>query len=177
MKTPLLLLLTVLSLSACATRAPDFTIDGLERIDSRAFQHIYVLPDADPYSYEYFRLEPCDVEFRANWLRDQNRTRLSLNDRVHEEDMERIRQQLSVTCLRTFYEVLQQDPPYTLVGDENPGQPVLLIEPRIINLDVTAPATTTLPPIPSSMPSPMRRRRARLRRISRSASSSRPRSQ
>lgn len=143
MRAPLLMLLTALSLSACATRAPDFTIDGLERVDSRAFQHIYVLPGADPYSYEHFRLEPCDVEFRANWLRDQNRSRLSLNDRVQQEDMERIRRQLSATCLRTFHEVLQQDPPYTLVSDQDTVEPVLVIEPRIINLDVTAPATTS----------------------------------
>jgi hypothetical protein len=79
------------------------------------------------------------VAFRKNWLRDQNRGSLDLGSRVTQQDVDRIRDTLSEECGSMFRDALLKEPAYTLTEEFETGEQVLVLRPRIVNLDVTAP--------------------------------------
>ena len=111
------------------------TWDGLVRIeDSRAYS-AFIDPDAD---FSVFRrvavLEP-EVAFRANWLRDTNRSRAR---NVRASDVERIKADVADLLKDVFIERLEAAGyPIVNVADED----VLVLRPSIIDLDVVAPDT------------------------------------
>ena len=133
--------LFVLLAAACATATgPEVTYDGLELVPDAQFGgQVYRLPGADLGVYDAIGLVDCDVAFRKNWLRDQNRHSIDLGSRVTQEDVDRIRDTLREECGKTFRGALLEAPAYTLVEEFSAGEQVLILRPRIINLDVTAP--------------------------------------
>lgn len=133
---------TTLLIGACTTTsAPEQTYDGLVRVPEARLGDVYRLPGAELDGYQAFGLEPCEVAFRKNWLRDQNSSRVDLTQRVTQEDVDRIRGFLAEQCYETFREALLESPAYNLVDEFNTGQEVLVIRPQIIDLDVNAPDT------------------------------------
>lgn len=139
-----LVLLTLL-VAACSNIQdhPTETYDGLVLLPETGFSQVYERPGADLSGYEAFGLEPCQVAFRKNWLRSQNTNRMDLGSRVTQKDVDNIKDQLSELCFRKFAEVLQQPPPYQLVANFDGGEPVLILRPAIINLDINAPDKKT----------------------------------
>jgi len=133
--------LAVLVFGACATTpAPEVTYDGLELMPDAAFgDKVYLLPGADLGSYDAVGLADCNVAFRKNWLRDQNRGSLNLGSRVTQEDVDRIRDTLKEECDSMFREALLKEPAYKLTEEFETGEQVLVLRPSIVNLDVTAP--------------------------------------
>ena len=133
--------LAVLVLGACAsTSAPEVTYDGLELVPDAAFgDKVYLLPGADLSGYDAVGLADCNVAFRKNWLRDQNRGSLNLGSRVTQEDVDRIRDTLKEECDSMFREALLKEPAYKLTEEFETGEQVLVLRPSIVNLDVTAP--------------------------------------
>jgi hypothetical protein len=125
---------------------PEVTFDGLVLLPDAEFQRVYRLPDADLSGYSELGLAPCSVAFRKDWLRDQNRSRLDLGNRVRQEDVDRIKDALAEDCDRYFREALLEAPPYTLTDGFEDGQAVLVVRPSIIDLDVTAPDLRTSSP-------------------------------
>ncbi|MDH4039191.1 MAG: DUF3313 domain-containing protein [Gammaproteobacteria bacterium] len=138
-----LLLAGTLLLGACSTltSTPDETYDGLVLVPESRFGAVYRRPDADLTGYKSYGLVHCDVAFKKNWQRDQNNTRLDLSSRVTQKDVDNIRDKLGEQCDKYFREALEQAPPYKLVEHFSDGQPVLVLRPAIINLDIAAPDT------------------------------------
>jgi hypothetical protein len=127
-------------LSSCATMSPPTeTFDGLVLVPNTRFAQVYMRPGADLSSFAAFGLTPCQVAFRKNWQRDHNQSTLNLSSRVTQEDITRIKDRLGAECDRTFRAALEQAPPYTLVEQFSNGEPVLVLRPAIINLDIAAP--------------------------------------
>ncbi len=129
-------------LGGCAASTPDkVTHDGLQLQPDTQFREVYVKPGASLAGFDAYGLAPCEVAFRNNWLRDQNRDRINLSNRVTQEDVDGIKDSLGELCDEAFREVLLQAPPYNLVNDFDNGERVLVLKPSIINLDVAAPDT------------------------------------
>jgi hypothetical protein len=139
-----LALLTLL-VAACSniSDAPTETYDGLVLVPDTRFAQVYQRPGADLSGYEAYGLAPCQVAFRKNWLRSQNSNRMDLGSRVTQKDVDNIKDQLSELCFKQFKETLQQAPPYQLVASFDQGEPVLILRPAIINLDINAPDKKT----------------------------------
>jgi Protein of unknown function (DUF3313) len=127
-------------LSSCAsTSPPTQTHDGLVLVPNTRFAQVFMRPGADLSSFTAFGLTPCEVAFRKNWQRDQNQSTINLNSRVTQEDVTRIKDRLGEECDNTFRAALEQAPAYNLLDDVSKGEPVLVLHPSIINLDIAAP--------------------------------------
>lgn len=115
---------------------PDQTDDGLDRIKSKSADAVYWKEGASLSGYNRIRLDDAEVSFKKNWLRDQNRDRRSLNSRVTSEDMDDIREALAKLFREVFTAELEKGG-YEVVNVS--GADVLLLQPSIVDLDVTAP--------------------------------------
>lgn len=138
--------LLVSCLTACTSIKPDLpavTHDGLQLVENTEFDAVYIDPNARFDEYQKYGLLPCQVAFKKNWERDQNRNRMDLSNRVTQADVDRIKQALSEQCDKYFKEALLEDPAYDLVEEFNEGESVLILRPNIINLDVSAPDLRT----------------------------------
>ncbi|MGB1142615.1 MAG: hypothetical protein ACPG1A_17075, partial [Halioglobus sp.] len=132
--------LAVPLLAACAgSTAPEVSHDGLVRDTSVKHADVYRKPGASLADFNEYGLQPCRVSFRKNWLRDQNRASMNLSNRVTQQDVDRIKDTLSAECDRHFRGALEEPPPFTLVDNFDDGEPVLVLQPAIIDLDVAAP--------------------------------------
>ena len=139
--TILFLCLMLLNGPAGAGKPPETTFDGLVLQPDTKFAEVYVRPGASLKGYSEYGLVPCQVAFRKNWLRDQNRSRIDLSSRVTQKDVDRIKDALGEQCDKYFREALQEDPAYTLVDSFDEGEAVLVLRPNIVNLDISAPDT------------------------------------
>lgn len=115
---------------------PDQTDDGLERIESKKADAVYWKEGADLGAYDRVRIGDIDVSFREGWLREQNIDRRSVTARVTTEDMEQIREALAQLFREVFTEELEEGG-YQVIDESGPD--VLLLQPSIVDLDVTAP--------------------------------------
>jgi len=131
-----------LILAGCASSQPDATTyDGLVLDDSITHADVYKKPGATLAGYTAYGLVPCQVAFKKNWLRNQNRDRIDLSSRVTQKDVDRIKDTLSSECDARFRAALEQPPAYPLVEEFSDGEAVLILKPSIINLDINAPDT------------------------------------
>jgi hypothetical protein len=134
-------MLLAAGLLACAStqaaKYPDTTAEGLTRIKSKKVDALYVKEGASLEGYKRFNLLPCEVSFRKDWQRDQNRERFSdPSSRVTDDDMTRIRTSLSQLFSEQFAEALVKAG-YQLTNDRD--EDVLVLDPSIVDLDVNAP--------------------------------------
>ena len=118
---------------------PEMTHDGLVLVADRSVAAAYVDPDADFGAYNKIMLLDCYVAFRKNWRRDQRRTGSMIT--VTKGDMDRIKTGVAELFDEVFTEELSKDGGYEIVAAA--GEDVLLVRPAIIDLDVTAPDTST----------------------------------
>ncbi|MCB1679613.1 MAG: DUF3313 family protein [Halioglobus sp.] len=109
------------------------------RISSKKVDQVYQRPGARFDGYAQYGLAPCEVAFRRNWMRDQNSDRMDLNNRVTQEDVDRIKDRLSADCDKYFRQALLASPAYPLTDQFDRGENVLVLRPAIINLDINAP--------------------------------------
>lgn len=132
-----------LGLTACASqdssREPAMTYDGLQRMEAHDFAEVYLRPGADFTHYRHVSLAECQVTFRKNWLRDQQRDSRTVTARVSQEDADRIRQRIASACDTHFREALERAPAVDLVAAAPSGEDVLVLRPFIVNLDIHAP--------------------------------------
>jgi hypothetical protein len=122
--------------AARSDELPDVTHDGLERIETKNVAVAWVKPDADFSVYRRLAIVECEVAFRRNWQRDQNRGR-SPSRYVSDADVEEIREGMAALFLQVFSEELAQRGGYEFTTEAAPD--VLLLRPAIIDLDVAAP--------------------------------------
>lgn len=130
----------LLLLAACAgTPPPHESSDGLILQSETKFAQVYARPGADLTHYSKFGLVDCQVNFKKNWMRDQNSNRVSLSNRVTRDDVDRIKESLSKACDTQFKQALEKAPAYTVVESFDHGDAVMVLRPNIVNLDVSSP--------------------------------------
>lgn len=131
---------SILLLVACAgTPPPQESSDGLMLQSETKFGQVYVRPGADLSHYSTYGLVDCQVEFKKNWMRNQNSNRISLSNRVTNDDVNRITENLSKSCDEHFRQSLEAEPAYKLVDSFDHGDAIMVLRPNIVNLDVNSP--------------------------------------
>jgi hypothetical protein len=109
--------------------------DNLVRVEEAKVAAAYIDPDADFSEFKRVAIIEPMVSFRANWQRDQNRSR---SHNVSSRDMQRIKSDVATMFERVFTERLEAA---GLDVVEVAGDDVLLLRPAIVDLDITAPDT------------------------------------
>jgi hypothetical protein len=108
--------------------------DGLVRVPHQRLDHVYIRPGVDLSEYRRIKLSPVEVAFDKQWEREQQRG----THRLGKEDFERIRTTLAQEFRRIFVDELNQHG-YQVVEED--ADDVLLVNPMIVNLRITAPDT------------------------------------
>ena len=119
---------------------PQETHDGLTLVADRLVAAAYVDRKADFSVYDKIMLLDCYVAFKKDWEKDQARSSAS-HIRISSSDMEKIKADVAKLFREVFTEKLDGNDAYKIV--EAAGDDVLLVRPAIIDLDITAPDTTT----------------------------------
>lgn len=133
-------LLLVLAMPLQAQEAPAPTAanwDGLVEVNVPRLEIAFLLPGADFRPYSKVMLDPPETAFRANWMRDMNRTR-STGRRVTEADAARILADVGSNTTDIFTRA------FTDAGFEvvtAPGPDVLRVRTGVVDLFVNAPDT------------------------------------
>jgi hypothetical protein len=106
---------------------------ALEALPSKDFTTLLQAPNADWAHFEAVHVTLPEVSFRKNWQRDQNRYD---SFHVRDRDVERLGDDMA----GLVREVLQEQ--FAGAGwrlADKPGPGVLVLQPRVLDLDITAP--------------------------------------
>jgi hypothetical protein len=114
--------------------------DGLVLVKSKRFDRVYLAPDADFRPYTKVMLDPTEVAFRKNWLRDYNRSTQSIDRRLTEDDAQKAMDLVKTGFAKAFVDAYQKAG-YQIV--QTPGPDVLRLRTAVVNLDVSAPDVMT----------------------------------
>ncbi len=123
---------------AVQAAAPSPMLEGLVEVDATRVDKAWILPDAGFASYTKVMIDPAQVAFRKNWMRNINQGRGT--SRISQKDAEEIaaagRESFDEIFADAFrkggYEVTTQ-----------PGADVLRISPSIADVYINAPAKLT----------------------------------
>src|SRR5579862_2515254 len=63
--------------------------DGLVRVKSKKLRYVYLRPGADFRAYTAVQLEPPEVEFDKDWMRNVNSTSLGRTNRITDSDAQK----------------------------------------------------------------------------------------
>ena len=99
----------------------------------------YIDPNADFSVFNRAMILDTFVSFRSGWERDQRRG--TRGTRISSNDIERIKARVSELFNSVLIDVLEADDGFEVTSE--PGYDVLLIRAAIIDLDVTAPDTSS----------------------------------
>jgi hypothetical protein len=89
-------------LAYAADPAPQTTPDGLELKSQSKTRLVYVKPGASLAQYDRVAILDCLVEFEKNWQKDYNSSRVGLEDRVTDKDVERMKADLAAEFKKVF---------------------------------------------------------------------------
>jgi Protein of unknown function (DUF3313) len=112
------------------------TLDGLVLVKSKRLEAVYLLPGADFRVYAKVMLDPPEVAFRKDWMRDYNE-QAAFSDQITDNDA----QSIMVAVRKGFDAILTKaftDAGYPVVT--TPGKDVLRLRSAVLNLAVTAPS-------------------------------------
>lgn len=118
--------------------------EGLVKVKSKRFDSVYLLPGADFRGYTKVMLDPTQVAFAKNWMKDINDQRIALLRRITVEDAERIAEQARTGFGDIFSNALKSAGYEIVVA---PGADVLRLSPRVINMYINAPEPVTTAPL------------------------------
>jgi hypothetical protein len=126
-----------LSSALAVAQAPAAVDEGLVAVRAKKVERAWLLPGADFRPFTKVLLRKAEVSFQRNWLRDVNSNSIHRTaDRVTQEDALRI-----IDAARAgFDQVWAQafaSAGYAVVS--SPGDDVLEVAPRVVNLYVNAP--------------------------------------
>jgi hypothetical protein len=116
--------------------SPPSSWDNLVKVDSRKLNAVYLLPGADFRQYNKVMLDPTEVAFQRNWMRDFNSSTRGLSRRITDRDAQRILDQVRDGFQSVFTRAFT-DAGITVVTE--PGPDVLRLRSAVINLRVNAP--------------------------------------
>jgi hypothetical protein len=135
--------LTFVSVSPAQAKdaPPQVSQDGLELVKSTKTRLVYVKPGATFSQYDRVAILDCYVEFEKDWQKDYNASRIGLEGRVTDQDVERIKTDLAAEFKKVFVDELQNKGGYQVVDVAAPD--VLLLRPALLNVEVYAPDIMT----------------------------------
>jgi hypothetical protein len=131
--TAVMMVLVAVSLVACGyTRRPEErTDDGLVRVPSRASGGVYRNLGADFTRYKRIILEPPTIEFVDKWREEHKE--------VGDKEFARLRAEAVKLFQEEFSREFVKRGGYTFA--DAPAPDVILVTPRVIDLDILAPDT------------------------------------
>jgi hypothetical protein len=125
-------------LAASADEPSPQNWDGLVQVKSKKLDLVFLLPGEDFRPYTKVMIDPAEVAFKKNWMRDINSQRRELSRKVTQEDADEIMAAARTNFADVFAEAFGKGG-YKVV--QSAGPDVLRLSPGIINLYVTAPDT------------------------------------
>jgi len=120
---------------------PEVSADGLHLQKSTKERLVYVKPGATLTPYKRVAILDCYVEFEKNWQRDYNSSRIGLEGRVSDKDVDRMKSKLAAEFKMVFIDELQTNGGYEVVDTAAPD--VLVLRPALMNVEVNAPDLMT----------------------------------
>jgi hypothetical protein len=130
--------LSLMAIGTPAVSADPATWDGLSHVSSKKFDAVYLLPGADFRGYSKIMLDPTEVAFRKDWLRNYNQQQIGTLQQLSQADAQQI-----LDRVRTgFEEVFEKS--FAKAGypiTTTPGPDVLRVRTAVLNLSVVAPDT------------------------------------
>jgi len=128
----------ILSTAGLAANAlPDRTTDGLVLKKRTETGGVYVSEGANLSGYDKVAVTDVTIAFKKNWQRDHNRDIRALANRVTDQDMQAIKQEMADRFYTVFETTLNENGWPTT---NEAASDVLLVQPSIVNLDIYAPA-------------------------------------
>ena len=120
---------------------PETTPEGLVLQKSTKSRIVYLKPGATFTQYNRVAiLEPL-VDFEKDWQKDYNSSRMGLDGRVSDKDIERMKAGLAAEFNKVFTKELQDKGGYQVVTTAAPD--VLVLRPALLNVEVNAPDIMT----------------------------------
>lgn len=121
---------------------PPASVDGLQLQPQKSKHRIvYLKPGADFTPYKRVAILECLVEFEKDWQKDYNRSRVGLDYKVSDSDVERMKTGIAKEFKKVFIDELQDKGGYTVVDVAAPD--VLVLRPALLNVEVSAPDLMT----------------------------------
>ena len=117
---------------------PSVSSDGLQ-LQPQKSKHrlVYLKPGATFTQYQRVAILDCFVEFEKDWQKDYNSSRVGLDTKVSDADVERMKQGLAERFKKVFVDELQNKGGYQVVDKAAPD--VLVLRPALVNVEVNAP--------------------------------------
>ena len=134
---PFVALLASLSLAALAADAPE-SWDGLVEVKAKRMDAVFLLPGADFRPYTKVMIDPTEVAFHKDWMKNINQSSVGVSRDVTQADAEKIASTARSGFADVFTEVFQKAG-YQVVTA--PGPDVLRLRPAVFNLYINAPDT------------------------------------
>jgi len=125
---------------AKAEDEPKGTWDGLVEVKPKRIDAGFLLPGADFRPYKKIMMDPVEVAFKKDWMKDYNRDTATLSQRLTQEDIDKIAKAARENFEEVFTEV------YREAGLEivtTPGPDVLRLRPGVMDLYIVAPDNMT----------------------------------
>ena len=132
-----LVFLSSLLLNTASAEITDSDIGGLKLVSDDNKVQIYTRTGTDLSKYTSFYLKSVTVAFDQDWLKDYNRERKSLSERLDEKDLTSIASQFDKAFQKTLSNTLENAGKAKLVGSAMDN--ALTVEAAIVNLHVNAP--------------------------------------
>jgi hypothetical protein len=120
---------------------PQTTPEGLVLQKSTKSRVVYLKPGATFDQFNRVAILDVLVEFEKDWQQDYNRSRVGLEGRVSDKDVERMKAGLAAEFKKIFTEELQDKGGYQVVTTAGPD--VLVLRPALVNVEVNAPDVMT----------------------------------
>jgi hypothetical protein len=121
---------------AAPTTAATAPTENLLLVHSMQLQRVYLAPGADFSRFHKIILEPTEVAFADNWVRDFNRSRRGGGRQLTDRDADRIKSDVSTGMADTFSRAIR-NAGYQIVDAAGPD--VLRVHTKVANLSMTAP--------------------------------------
>jgi hypothetical protein len=126
----------LLSTSAALAERMPAEWDGLVKVDSRHFDGVYLAPGADFSGFTRVMLDPTDVSFRRDWLRNYNNSTRGAGGRISDAEALEMLQ----AAQEGFQDVFAEE--FTKAGYQivtTPAPDVMRVRTAVVNLDIAAP--------------------------------------
>jgi hypothetical protein len=119
---------------------PPATWDNLVQVKAKKVDLLYLAPGADFRAYTKVMLDPTEVAFRKNFVRDFNSGTIGLSNRIRDDDVQRMLGQARDGFEEIFKEAYEKAG-YEVVTA--PASDVLRVRTAVLDLYVTAPDLKT----------------------------------
>jgi hypothetical protein len=133
------LLMSMLVATSAVAEDANTQFENLVPVDDAQVAVAYIDPNADFSVFKRVMILDTFVSFQSGWERDQRRG--TRGTRISARDIDRIKTRVSELFNSVFIEVLEADDGFEIVSE--PDYDVLLVRAAIIDLDVSAPDTSS----------------------------------